>query len=143
MYYVPLPQSTSLLKVIARFTSLYPKVLQYLFPQTKGVLLHHPSTVTKFSRFNIDTILLFIFFGHATWLVESGILVPPPGIEPVPPAVEAQNPNNWAAREFPTHGLLSQQVFLSLVMGRKSPPFENIVLIKTEKKEKNQIKELK
>ena len=30
-----------------------------------------------------------------------GILVPRPGIEPVPPAVEAQSPNHWTAREFP------------------------------------------
>ena len=30
-----------------------------------------------------------------------GILVPQPGIEPVPPAVEAQSLNHWIAREFP------------------------------------------
>ena len=29
------------------------------------------------------------------------ILVPRPGIEPVPPAVEAQSPNRWTAREAP------------------------------------------
>ena len=29
------------------------------------------------------------------------ILVPWPGIEPVPPAVEAQGPNEWTPREFP------------------------------------------
>ena len=27
------------------------------------------------------------------------ILVPPPGLKPVPPAVEAQNLNHWTARE--------------------------------------------
>ena len=36
--------------------------------------------------------------GHAT---ACGILVPRPGIEPQPPAVEAQSPNQWTAREFP------------------------------------------
>ena len=30
-----------------------------------------------------------------------GISVPRPGIEPGPPAVEAQSPNHWTAREFP------------------------------------------
>ena len=30
-----------------------------------------------------------------------GILVPQPGIEPVPPVVEAWSPNHWTAREFP------------------------------------------
>ena len=29
----------------------------------------------------------------------SGILVPQPGIEPVPPAVEVRSPNHWTARE--------------------------------------------
>ena len=28
-------------------------------------------------------------------------LVPHPGIEPTPPAVEAQSPNHWTTREFP------------------------------------------
>ena len=30
------------------------------------------------------------------------ILVPWPGIELVPPAVEAQSPNHWTTREFPS-----------------------------------------
>ena len=30
-----------------------------------------------------------------------GILVPQPGIEPRAPAVEAQGPNHWTAREVP------------------------------------------
>ena len=29
------------------------------------------------------------------------ILVPQPMIEPVPPAIEAQSPNHWTAREVP------------------------------------------
>ena len=35
------------------------------------------------------------FFLSTTW----GILVPQPGIEPAPPAVEVWSPNNWTARE--------------------------------------------
>ena len=35
-----------------------------------------------------------------------GILVPRPGFEPVPPAVEVQSPNHWTAREFPSFTLL-------------------------------------
>ena len=31
-----------------------------------------------------------------------GLLVPQPGIELVPPVVEAQSPNHWTAREFPS-----------------------------------------
>ena len=36
------------------------------------------------------------------------ILVPRPGIEPVPPAVEAWNLNQWTAREVPTVSGLKQ-----------------------------------
>ena len=37
------------------------------------------------------------------WLCHTacGILVPRPGIEPLPPALEAWRPNPWTAREFP------------------------------------------
>ena len=42
------------------------------------------------------------------WLccVACGILVPQPGIEPAPPAVEAQSLNHWTAREVPIHFFL-------------------------------------
>ena len=38
--------------------------------------------------------LFFFFLGRAAWHV-----LPQPGIEPVPPAVEARSTNYWAARE--------------------------------------------
>ena len=41
--------------------------------------------------------VFFFFFCHEI----CGILVPQPGIETVPLAVEAQSPNHWSAREFP------------------------------------------
>ena len=34
------------------------------------------------------------------------ILVPRPGIEPTPPAVEAQNLHHWTTREVPSNGFL-------------------------------------
>ena len=37
----------------------------------------------------------FFFFGYAA----CGILVPPPGFEPAPAALEAQHLNHWTARE--------------------------------------------
>ena len=40
----------------------------------------------------------FLFFGQA---MTCEILVPQPGIKPVPPAVEAQCPNHWTTREVP------------------------------------------
>ena len=35
-----------------------------------------------------------------------GILVPQPGIELPPPAVEAWSPNHWTAREVPQNTIL-------------------------------------
>ena len=35
------------------------------------------------------------------------ILVPQPGIEPIPPAVEAQSPNHWTTRKFSVTDLRS------------------------------------
>ena len=40
----------------------------------------------------------FIFWSRCMGWV---ILVPWPGIEPMPPAVEARGPNHWTARELP------------------------------------------
>ena len=41
-----------------------------------------------------------------------GILVPQPGIEPLPPAVEAQSFNHWTAREVP----IQQILYVTLTM---------------------------
>ena len=35
-----------------------------------------------------------------------GTLVPQPGIEPVPPALQAWSLNHWTAREVPQHSVL-------------------------------------
>ena len=43
-------------------------------------------------------IYLLFFWPHRA---ACGILVPRPGIKPVPSAVEAQSPNHWTTREFP------------------------------------------
>ena len=44
----------------------------------------------------------FLVFWGFFWPCRTacGILVPQPGIEPVPPAVEAQSPDYWTTREF-------------------------------------------
>ena len=45
----------------------------------------------------------FLSFSCFFWprCVACGILVPRPGIEPLPPALGAQSPNHWTAREVP------------------------------------------
>jgi len=43
-----------------------------------------------------------------------GILVPPPGIEPVSPALEAWSLNHWTAREVPRFVFWSDENFLEL-----------------------------
>ena len=47
----------------------------------------------------IYIILLFIYFSAPCGLWACGILVPQPGIKPVPPALEVQSLNQWTARE--------------------------------------------
>ena len=44
------------------------------------------------------------------------LIVPWPGIELVPPAVEAQSLNHWTAREVPRMGILTRLIHLSFKM---------------------------
>ena len=46
---------------------------------------------------------MYIYICIYIWIhcVSCRILVPPPGINPEPPAVEVQSPNHWTSREFP------------------------------------------
>ena len=49
------------------------------------------------TRHKASIYTLFFFFGRIVWHVE----LPLPGIEPMPPAVEAWNLNHWTTREIP------------------------------------------
>ena len=51
---------------------------------------------------------MFLFFFWLSHIVYQ-ILVPQPGIKPMPLAVEALSPNHWMAREFPRCSLLRVQ----------------------------------
>ena len=55
--------------------------------------------------------LFYFLYRHIFWpqLETCRILVPQAGIKPAPPAVEAQNPNYWTARKFPTQSILEHQ----------------------------------
>ena len=54
----------------------------------------------------------FFFFFCFFWLHHPAyeILVPRPGIEPVPSAVKAWSPNYWTAREFPKVFILDSSI---------------------------------
>ena len=72
----------------------------------KGCLVGHIKKKIKRCHKHSDFCLIFyycnyLFFGHAG----CGILVPRPGVESMPPAVEAWSPNHCTAREIP--GFLS------------------------------------
>ena len=56
----------------------------------------------------------FLFFGSFFWPCHAacGILVPQPGVELVPPAVEVQSINHWTAREFPYFLKFLKMLFL-------------------------------
>ena len=65
-----------------------------------------------------------------------GVLVPWPGIEPVPPAVEVRNPNHWTAREFPVILVLNQiNCFPSKTSWKKRMPIKYCMLSLKQKKE--------
>ena len=44
---------------------------------------------------------LFFFYFFGPCCTTYGILVPPQGIEPIPPGVEARSPHHWTTREVP------------------------------------------
>ena len=46
----------------------------------------------------MKTFFFFFLLSHAA----GKILVPQPGIKPMPPVVEPQSPNHWTAKEFST-----------------------------------------
>ena len=48
-------------------------------------------------------VLVFVFFFFLLHCAVCGLLVPQPGIKPMPPAVEAQFPNHWTSREVPRY----------------------------------------
>ena len=60
------------------------------------------SRESTFPRVSLYTILFYLCY-FAFWPCHAacGILVPQPGIEPTPPAVEAWSPNHWTARKAP------------------------------------------
>ena len=51
----------------------------------------------------LDLGIFFFFLIFTFWscCAACGVLVPRPGIEPAPTALEAQNLNHWTAREVP------------------------------------------
>ena len=49
----------------------------------------------------LGTLDIFFFFFWPQW-VACGILLPWPGIKPLPSAVKAQSSNHWTDSEFPT-----------------------------------------
>ena len=61
---------------------------------------------------------LFIYLFTSYWLhcTTCGILVPRPGIEPMPPALEVQSPKHWTAREVPVGGFNSAKELKDIVM---------------------------
>lgn len=82
----------------------YPFSLGILFPPLKAFLLDAcptlclccPLAVMSCHLFSLSKMFYLLIFGHAA----CGILVPHPGIGPVPPEVETQSFDNWITREF-------------------------------------------
>ena len=67
--------------------------------QITFVSLYHQFRYTQRKKIKRKMVSLSLFFWphHAA----HGILVPHPGMEPTPPAVEGQNSGYWTTREVP------------------------------------------
>ena len=66
------------------------------------------------------------------WDMQCSNLVPQPGIESMPPAVEAWSPNHWTAREVPTSWSLKVlKLYFPSIKGflHTSKSFENRKLL--------------
>ena len=77
-------------------------VLEIFYTFPTGICINRIFMLPWFESLNGPYCLIFLFFTF--WLsptVASGILVPWPGIEPMPPALEAWCPNHWTTREVP------------------------------------------
>ena len=48
---------------------------------------------------------MFCFIGPEA----CGVLVPLPGIQPMPPALEGQSPSHWTAREVPSKSTVARK----------------------------------
>ena len=91
--------------------------LSFCSPRMNGrqqfdlILKELPTGLMVFSDWKISVLFVFVFvFGLCHTACE--ILVPWPGIEPEPLAVNVQRPNHWTAREFPRMNLLLRNPFL-------------------------------
>ena len=62
--------------------------------------IHFKDTEMRLAQGNSAVGLSFFFF--LAMLAACGILVPPPGIETLPPILEARSLNYWTAGEVPT-----------------------------------------
>ena len=62
-----------------------------------------------YAIFGVCCILLF-FFSFRPCCPACDILVPQPGIKPMPPAVEAWCLNHWIAREVPIFHIFKQKL---------------------------------
>ena len=71
----------------------------YMEKHKRGSLGVRQQTVKEFEVAKFGFFGFWFVFGCATRL--AGILVPRPGIKPMPPALGARSLNHWTAREVP------------------------------------------
>ena len=94
---------TAYLSVSLGYTLLaaYQKLSPNLFFFTDRVLTLFRYPASRKARLPPQPLGVNSFWVFCPRLVAWGILVPPPGIEPIPPAMEAWSLNHWTTREVP------------------------------------------
>ena len=75
---------------------------------------------------HIKLILQSVYFIFLLHHKACRILVPQPGMERAPPAVEVWNLNHWTAREVPTKCFYVVAIFIKLIETRQNIAMYNI-----------------
>ena len=93
-----------------RYWGTFPKVIIKSFDSYKMCVPQVTSNLILGKVLILFCLFVCLFFGCITQLAGLG-LVPQPGIQPGPPAVEAWSPNHWTVREFAEPCCLSISIY--------------------------------
>ena len=89
-------------KYYDRVKKMFKRGCFYNIISLRSILIQFSKPAIIFFNLYLKAIVIYLFFGH---IAAHGILVPQPGIEPMAPELEVQNPNHWTASEFPRDSL--------------------------------------
>ena len=108
----PSPAKSTLVSAGISSTNLLP-----LLESSPLLVLCHSLDPPFFFFFN-NLLKVFLFYLFRSYHAACGILIPRPGIKPVPPAVKAQTLNHWSTGEASPTPFSEEHICLSYVWKR-------------------------